>query len=235
MVAYDMRYANPLPGPHPTFRMQYQFAQQFANADQGLPPRPWRTEAGPQARYLDYNGGPVSAPNQLVMLNGLRGVRRMSGLGALIPTDPSTYAEFHALVLRVVSVLEAAQAVPITYTDVGGASHTMSSGELAAALRNQYLGPEAPSNNPLPGGVEWDHAIAMLDEIEQQALPWYRKRGYVAAVSGTVLLGSVGLSAYHGYRRGGALSAFGWGLLGFIFPIITPAVAFAQGYGKRKR
>jgi hypothetical protein len=49
-------------------------------------------------------------------------------------------------------------------------------------------------------------------------------------------VGSVGLSAYHGYKRnrGSVKWAIAWGLLGGLFPIITPAVAFAQGIGDRK-
>lgn len=44
---------------------------------------------------------------------------------------------------------------------------------------------------------------------------------------------SLGLSAFHGYRRNHTvLSAVGWGLLGGAFPIIVPAIAFAQGFGK---
>lgn len=45
---------------------------------------------------------------------------------------------------------------------------------------------------------------------------------------------SVGASAFHGYRRNrGSIGwALGWGLLGGLFPIITPAIALAQGYGK---
>lgn len=47
-------------------------------------------------------------------------------------------------------------------------------------------------------------------------------------------MASVGLSAFHGYRRhnGSVGAAIGWGLLGGLFPIVTPAVAFAQGFGK---
>lgn len=45
---------------------------------------------------------------------------------------------------------------------------------------------------------------------------------------------SAGASAYHGYKRNrGAIGwTIGWALLGGIFPIITPAVALAQGFGK---
>lgn len=56
-------------------------------------------------------------------------------------------------------------------------------------------------------------------------------------LAGAVVATSTAASAYHGYKRGGDSwgGAFGWGLLGFIFPIITPAVALAMGYGKRRR
>jgi len=44
---------------------------------------------------------------------------------------------------------------------------------------------------------------------------------------------STALCAYHGYKRN---SSFGWGLawgmLGDMFPIIAPAIAVAQGFGK---
>lgn len=47
---------------------------------------------------------------------------------------------------------------------------------------------------------------------------------------------SVGVSAYHGYKRhdGSIGWALGWGILGGIFPVVTPAIAFAQGLGKKK-
>lgn len=48
---------------------------------------------------------------------------------------------------------------------------------------------------------------------------------------------SVGVSAYHGYKRhnGSVAWAIGWGFLGGIFPVVTPAIAFAQGLGKVKK
>lgn len=46
---------------------------------------------------------------------------------------------------------------------------------------------------------------------------------------------SVGASAYHGYKRNNSIGwAIGWGLLGGLAPVITPAVALAQGFGKPK-
>lgn len=49
-----------------------------------------------------------------------------------------------------------------------------------------------------------------------------------------ILAASAGVSAYHGYKRHEngkhpILWALGWGFLGSIAPVITPAVGFAQG------
>ena len=45
---------------------------------------------------------------------------------------------------------------------------------------------------------------------------------------------STALCAYHGYKRNNSVGwAIAWGLLGGLFPIISPAVAVAQGFGKR--
>jgi hypothetical protein len=69
--------------------------------------------------------------------------------------------------------------------------------------------------------------------------PMMSSKRYPAAtllVYGGILIVSSGASAFHGYRRGrGSVGgAIGWGLLGALFPIITPAVALAQGFGKPK-
>jgi hypothetical protein len=44
------------------------------------------------------------------------------------------------------------------------------------------------------------------------------------------------ISGIHGYRRNDESwgAALGWSALGFLFPVITPIVALAQGYGKPK-
>lgn len=44
---------------------------------------------------------------------------------------------------------------------------------------------------------------------------------------------STGLSAYHGYKRNDSVGwALWWGFCGALFPVVTPAIAFAQGFGK---
>jgi hypothetical protein len=43
------------------------------------------------------------------------------------------------------------------------------------------------------------------------------------------------IGAYHGYKRNNSVGwAIGWAVLGGMFPVITSAVAFAQGISKRK-
>ena len=54
-------------------------------------------------------------------------------------------------------------------------------------------------------------------------------------VWGVAALASAGASAYHGYKRNNSVGwGVVWGLLGSLFPVITPAVALAQGFGKAK-
>ena len=47
---------------------------------------------------------------------------------------------------------------------------------------------------------------------------------------------SMAASTYHGYKRHESIGwAVGWGLLGWLIPIIVPAIGVGQGFGKRKR
>lgn len=55
------------------------------------------------------------------------------------------------------------------------------------------------------------------------------------AVWGTLATASLVASTYHGYRRNNSLGwALWWGLMGSLFPVVTPTVAVAQGFAKRK-
>lgn len=60
-----------------------------------------------------------------------------------------------------------------------------------------------------------------------------------SVIGGFLILGVPGalLAGYHGYRRhrGSVGAAIGWGALGLIMPILTTAVALAQGYGEPMR
>lgn len=57
----------------------------------------------------------------------------------------------------------------------------------------------------------------------QVAVPW-------ALLSGISMVAST----WHGYRRNRTVGwALWWGLMGAMFPIITPTIGLAQGWGKR--
>lgn len=58
----------------------------------------------------------------------------------------------------------------------------------------------------------------------------------ISPVMAGISIASMALSTYHGYKRNDSVGwAIAWGLLGGLFPVITPAIALAQGFGERKR
>lgn len=58
----------------------------------------------------------------------------------------------------------------------------------------------------------------------------------VGAVYSALVIASTGASAYHGYKRNDSVGwAIVWGLLGGLFPVITPAIAIAQGFAHPAR
>lgn len=53
---------------------------------------------------------------------------------------------------------------------------------------------------------------------------------------GALSLASSAASTYHGYKRNQSIGwALVWGLLGGLFPVVTPTIAVAQGFGARKK
>ena len=71
------------------------------------------------------------------------------------------------------------------------------------------------------------------------ALRWLeatdRVKGAWPTIMGVLSIASGAASAYHGYKRNESLPwALWWLLMGSIFPVVTPVIAVAQGFGKRK-
>ena len=57
----------------------------------------------------------------------------------------------------------------------------------------------------------------------------------VRIVWGVLSTASFAASVYHGYKRNDSVGwAIWWGIMGAIFPVITPTIAFAQGFAKPK-
>lgn len=62
------------------------------------------------------------------------------------------------------------------------------------------------------------------------------RQSAMAPVWGVLGVVSSGLSAYHGYRRNQSIPwALVWAVMGGALPVVTPAIAFAQGFGQRAR
>jgi hypothetical protein len=58
----------------------------------------------------------------------------------------------------------------------------------------------------------------------------------VRIIWGVLSTASFAASVYHGYKRNDSLGwGIWWGVMGAVFPVITPTIAFAQGFGKPKR
>lgn len=91
----------------------------------------------------------------------------------------------------------------------------------------QLVSQPQPQFSPPPPPMDQDQAMGDIGTSAAAA------GGAMAPIIGLVGIASSGLSAYHGYKRNNSIGwAVGWGFLGGLFPIITPAIAFAQGFGE---
>ncbi|KKN61344.1 hypothetical protein LCGC14_0522760 [marine sediment metagenome] len=75
-------------------------------------------------------------------------------------------------------------------------------------------------------------ALALSKGKANGLYPYYKKYAWAWGILSTA---SGAVSAYHGYKRNNSVGwALVWFALGSFFPVITPVIAVAQGYGKRK-
>lgn len=69
--------------------------------------------------------------------------------------------------------------------------------------------------------------------LAKTADPGFKRNLAIYGVLSTV---SMAASAYHGYKRNDSIGwALWWGFMGSMFPVITPVIGVAQGFGKPKR
>lgn len=84
-----------------------------------------------------------------------------------------------------------------------------------------------------------DQALRCGDELTGGAITHSSSAGpslLPLAIPALIVAASIGVSAYHGYKRNKSTGwAVWWGFMGLLLPVITPAVAIAQGYGKREK
>lgn len=75
--------------------------------------------------------------------------------------------------------------------------------------------------------------------IVAQGLSWLETTSKVKTawptIAGVLTLASASASAFHGYRRNQSIPwGLWWFLMGSIFPIVTPVIGLAQGFGKKR-
>lgn len=73
----------------------------------------------------------------------------------------------------------------------------------------------------------------------EEPIPLFRGR-YIQYPQSPALMAvrmlSMSASTFHGYRRNQSVAwAIWWGAMGAIFPVVTPVIGLAQGFGKKKK
>mgnify|MGYP006992515553 CR=1 FL=1 len=107
--------------------------------------------------------------------------------------------------------------------------------------------PQVPHEHPYPTryhGPMWAEPQATYPfKVNDYALAPYAGFGADPAGPTTgesayavLSVASMGISAYHGYKRNNSVGwAIWWGLMGSLFPVITPVIAYAEGYAQPKK
>jgi len=85
----------------------------------------------------------------------------------------------------------------------------------------------APANDPYAMAIDqgW-----MTPGQAEAYKTWNKVMVFVRPISSTA-------SAFHGYKRNNDSIgwALGWAFMGALFPLLTPTIGLAQGWGKKKR
>jgi len=105
--------------------------------------------------------------------------------------------------------------------------------------------PLIPHVHPYPTryhGPIWNQPMFTKPFVQTQyASAPYAGLGAISGTNASLLISvqllSAAASGYHGYKRHGNSPTWGllWAALGLAFPIVVPAVAVGQGYGKPEK
>lgn len=104
---------------------------------------------------------------------------------------------------------------------------------LGMAPQYTYMWPEL-ANAAIAQGANSTRVDLALKQAQEQLLRKPLRPGVV--LWGLLGTASFVASVYHGYKRNESVGwAIWWGAMGALFPIVTPTIAIAQGFGKPKR
>lgn len=107
------------------------------------------------------------------------------------------------------------------YQPAPAADSVATKSSLAPAVSDKLT--QALNGLQMMSGLGAEQEIAVKEITESPSWQLYR----IAAMI------SVPVSVYHGYKRNNSVGwAIWWGLMGSIAPVITPVIAYAQGFGK---
>ncbi len=125
--------------------------------------------------------------------------------------------------------------------------HLAGLGDIAADVDGLLLRSKSPSSSQIAeflklysGAQRNEAARALLAKgvsptAVSLALSWLDTSSSSKWIWGVAATASMAVSAFHGYRRNQSVGwALWWAFMGATFPVITPVIAVAQGFGKRK-
>jgi hypothetical protein len=103
---------------------------------------------------------------------------------------------------------------------------------LAVKLLARGMNPEMVSEGIKRARGITGHSEEMWPGFWASRTPEQKNKIKIWGVLATI---SMAASAYHGYKRNDSIGwAIGWAICGSLFPVITPVIAVAQGFGKPK-
>lgn len=85
-------------------------------------------------------------------------------------------------------------------------------------------------------GADPSRVQQALDSLQTKKLFAFKAPSTPVRIAwGVLATASFAASVYHGYKRNSSVGwAIWWGVMGALFPVITPTIAVAQGFGKPK-
>jgi len=133
---------------------------------------------------------------------------------------------------------------PVIAVAVNRSMSGLAGTDLAHDMRNEILSYEKEiadiKNTAISQGRELNSDEVYRIKVKENAIDFCKSRmssplAGITPIYRVISTASAAASAYHGYKRNKSVGwAIWWFLMGGLFPVITPAIAYAQGFGKER-